>query len=304
MIKEFNDIKSSDNWHSIEFVDKGWSDDKKYHIITKSNEHLLLRLSNTETYDIKKKEFDVIRKVSKLGFEMSIPYEFGRCKKGVYMILKWIVGLSMEEAIVEKSLNDQYQLGYEAGLIQKKIHEVDIDVEKFSWIDYFNNKIERKKKMYNNSPRKYKRGEIFLDYIEKTRLLLENKSLVLQHGDYHIGNMVLNEEGKVGIFDFNRFDYGDPWEEFNRIVWDVNKSPAFATGRIDGYFNSEVPEEFFKFLGLYIACNTLSSLPWALDYGEKDIQTMISQADDILCYFNDFKLIVPTWYSETKRKMK
>jgi len=33
-------------------------------------------------------------------------------------------------------------------------------------------------------------------------------------------------------FDFNRLDYGDPWEEFNRIVWCAGISKQFASGRI------------------------------------------------------------------------
>lgn len=29
--------------------------------------------------------------------------------------------------------------------------------------------------------------------------------------------MIISPEGKLSIIDFNRNDYGDPWEEVNRI---------------------------------------------------------------------------------------
>jgi|GEM_PF-4231484 len=59
--------------------------------------------------------------------------------------------------------------------------------------------------------------------------------------------------------DFDRYDFGDPWEEFNRIVWSAAASPHFATGQLRGYFSDKPPQEFFKLLAFYIASNTISS---------------------------------------------
>lgn len=298
---KFKDIEGYETWASIEFVNKGWSKDKKYHIITKTGEHLLLRISDADSYEAKKKEFQMIKSVSNLGFDMSTPYGLGKCKEGVYMILKWIQGTCLEEVIETFTLEDQYRLGYEAGEILKKIHGVKIDIVPFSWADKFNKKIDIKIKQYEACPLKFKRGYLFIDHIEKTRHLLKNEPLVLHHGDYHIGNMVLNQVDKISVIDFNRFDYGGPWEEFNRIVWDCEKSPAFATGRVDGYFGSKVPKDFFRLLGLYIASNTLSSLPWAIPFGQKQIKVMTDQAEMILKDFDEFKSVVPAWYLKTKK---
>ena len=61
------------------------------------------------------------------------------------------------------------------------------------------------------------------------------------------------------------------WEEFNRIVWCAQAAPAFASGMVDGYFDGDVPMEFWKLLALYICSNTLSSLPWAIPFGEGEV---------------------------------
>lgn len=47
--------------------------------------------SDWESYDAKKKEFDIITKYSKLGIQMSMPVEFGICNhdKNVYMLFNW-----------------------------------------------------------------------------------------------------------------------------------------------------------------------------------------------------------------------
>lgn len=48
--------------------------------------------------------------------------------------------------------------------------------------------------------------------------LLNGRTQSYQHGDYHVGNMIISPDNALSIIDFNRSDFGDPWEEFNRIV--------------------------------------------------------------------------------------
>lgn len=300
----FYDIPSSVTWASIELVDKGWSSDKKYHVITESNNHLLLRVSDISTYENKVQEFEILEKLSKLNLAMSNPYVFGTCSQGVYMLLDWVEGEDMEQSLGELSLIKQYELGLEAGFILKDIHDVDIDIEPFSWEEKFNAKIDSKIKKYTECPLQYDNGQIFIDYLESSRYLLKDRPIMFHHGDYHCGNMILTPDKHVGIIDFNRYDHGDPWEEFNRIVWDIQTSPAFAAGRIDGYFNNDIPKDFFKLLALYIASNCLSSLPWAIPFGEKEVQVMKNQAEYILKYFDFFDFEIPSWYKNIKNEIK
>ena len=112
--------------------------------------------------------------------------------------------------------------------------------------------------------------------------------------------MMVDENGILTIIDFDRDDFGDPWEEFNRIVWCAQAAPSFAAGMVDGYFENSVPLDFWKLLALYISTNTLSSLPWAVSFGEKEIQTMRKQAVEVLLWYQNMTNPVPTWYAEGK----
>lgn len=195
----------------------------------------------------------IIKKLSSLDFEMSNPCDFCKCTEGVYMLMEWIEGEDMEKVLPTLSFIKQYKLGCEAGKIMKNIHDLDIEFEQFDWYEKFSKKITKKIQLYNNCDLKYDNGHLFIEYINKSKELLKDRPLTFHHGDFHIGNMIYSKSKHVGIIDFNRFDFGDPWEEFNRIVWDTTVSPAFATGRLNGYFNGEIPLEFFELLALYLS---------------------------------------------------
>ena len=61
-------------------------------------------------------------------------------------------------------------------------------------------------------------------------------------------------------------------------------------------FDGEVPMEFWKLLALYISSNTLSSLPWAIPFGQGEIDVMKKQAADILDWYDGMTNVVPKWY--------
>jgi aminoglycoside phosphotransferase (APT) family kinase protein len=277
-------------------ITKGWSGDKKYCVTTADGTMYLLRISPIEQYERKKTEFEMMQRVAALGVPMCQPIEFGICDEGVYSLQSWFDGDDAESKIPMMSDTEQYVYGLEAGRILKKIHSIPAPETQEDWETRFSCKIDRKIKMYNDCPIKYENGQAFINYISKNRHLLKDRPQVYQHGDYHIGNMIIDKDAKLQIIDFDRDDFGDPWEEFNRIVWCSEKSPLFASGMVNGYFDGNIPMDFWKLLALYISSNTLSSVPWAIPFGQDEIDTMLNQAKEVLSWYDNMKNPVPTWY--------
>ncbi|MGE5654954.1 MAG: aminoglycoside phosphotransferase family protein [Bacillota bacterium] len=289
---------------SIEPLTRGSSTDKKYSVQTSSGERLLLRVADISEYEQKKREFEVVTAVSRLGIITSSPIDFGICADGksVYSLLAWIDGEEARDALLRLEEADQYALGVKAGGILKKIHSIPAPTTGIQdWGVRFRRKAESKIDKYMECPLKFSGDDLVIRYIRENEHLLDRRPQCFQHGDYHVGNMIITPAGELGIIDFNRFDYGDPWEEFNRIVWCANVSPRFASGRIDGYFGSEAPEEFFRLLALYIASNTLSSIYWAIPFGQAEIDTMMKQAAEVLDFYDGMKNPVPKWYAGVSR---
>lgn len=282
---------------SLTPVEKGWSGDRKYRAVLEDGTTVLYRVTPPESYARKREEFAYMRRAEALGVPMCRPLHFGVNSDGVYSVQSWIDGEDAETAVSCLSAREQYRLGFQAGKILRRLHTIPAPADAEEWELRFSRKLERKIAAYESCPIRYPEGERFLSCIAENRRLLRNRPQVMQHGDYHIGNLML-QNGQIFVIDFNRFDWGDPYEEFNRIVWCAQCSPAFAAGQVRGYFGGEPQEEFWRLLALYIASNTLSSLPWAIPFGQREIDTMLRQAQDVLHWYRGMREPVPLWYTE------
>lgn len=274
---------------------KGWSEDKKYYVIKEDDTKCLLRISKVERFEMRKTLFEILQELPNLHIPMCSAIEFGICADGVYTLYTWIEGEDASDVISMISKTEQYALGFESGEILKKIHSIPAPDNQEDWYTRFNRKTNIKVQKYIECGLHFDGDDKIIEYIENNRELLRNRPQCFQHGDYHIGNMMI-ENKELFIIDFDRFDFGDPWEEFNRIVWCAQAAPYFATGMVNGYFDGKPPLEFWKLLAFYICSNTLSSIPWAIPFGESEINIMIKQASTVIDWYDNMKNHVPSWY--------
>ena len=240
----FEDIKNSSDWQSVDKVSKGWSSDSKYFIKTKEGKMLLLRISDMEQYETKKKEYEIVEKYSKLGFLMSQPIDFGICNNGknVYMLLTWIEGKDLEEVLSDLTEEQQYQLGRQAGKILKKIHSIDVDINDIPKDTKKSKKLQQLSR-YEESHVRIDGDEIAIKYVKENIDLIWKEKPVYMHGDYHPGNLIYTDNGLIGVIDFNRWEVGDPYEEFYKLEsFGIENSIPYCIGQIDAYFD-ELPEE-------------------------------------------------------------
>lgn len=284
-------------------IKEGWSHDSKF-CVTDDERKYLLRIYHHCDFAIKKKEFELLQQLYSQGISMSEPIEISEYENGAISLWGWIEGDSLERVINDFSVVEQYQYGIEAGKILNGIHQIKAPSDILDWETRYQKKIQSKIDSYKACHLKYEDDSVFLRYVEENRNLIQNQPQVFHHGDYHINNLMIDENKQLVVIDFNRNDFGDPWEEFNRIVWSAQASEAFASGMIDGYFHHHVPEKFWKLLCLYISGNILSSLPWAIPYGEDEIQTMRNLANDVLSWYDHMNQDIPQWYLDYQSFLK
>jgi len=294
-------ISGSEGWLQAQEISYGWSGERKFRVIRRDGPDLLLRAGDGANYSKMRAIHEAMLPLNEFDLPASRAVDCGLTPDGqvAWSLLTYIDGEDAEGALPDMPESEQYRLGFEAGQVLQKIHSIPAPGSRPPWDEFFNAKIDRKRKRWHEVGYDMPGAQAAFDYIDSNRPLLAGRPQVLQHGDYHCGNMVVTPSGSVGVIDFNRLDWGDPWEEFNRIVWDVRASHAFARGRIDGYFAPEKPPElFWQLLALYVTNDQVSALPWAVGFGEGELEISKANFSAVLSWYDNFRTVIPSWYAE------
>lgn len=292
-------IESSAGWNSVTPVEKGWSEDRKYRIETDAGRSLLLRLSDPGKREEKRKEFEIITKYAGTGIKMSAPVEFGVCRGSgdVYMLLEWVEGQDLEEVLPELTEGEQYALGREAGKILRGIHSIPLSPEDVPRETKRPKKL-RQLALYEESSLRVPGDEIALRYVKENVDRIWRERPVYLHGDFHPGNLIYTPEGSIGVIDFNRWEIGDPYEDFYKLEsFGREVSIPYCVGQIDAYFDRRVPEDFWRALAVYVAQAALYSIKWAERFGQEDIDGMVRRCRTAFEDYDGFRRIVPQWYT-------
>ncbi|HEM5059125.1 TPA: phosphotransferase [Streptococcus suis] len=275
---------------------KGWSTDQKYKVQLEDGRLGLLRIAERPAYETKQAEFRLVQSLFGQDLPVAEPLSFWADDLSVYTLYEWVEGQDMNE--VASSLSDSvlYDLGCQSGKFLRILHALPIDQSLRDWNSFYQAKIDSKLATYQAASHSYPNGQAMIDFVQANRHLLEGRLIAYHHGDFHTGNFLLGADGKLKILDFDRYDIGDPWEEFNRLIFTADLSPAFARGQVDAYFEGAIPEEFWRLMALYVTVNSLGALSWAERVDPLQIPLMQEQAATISEWYADFTRWIPTWY--------
>jgi aminoglycoside phosphotransferase (APT) family kinase protein len=276
-------------------LNKGWSSDRKF-ILKSTQETVLLRILDSSKFHRKIQEINYLQQLDLAPVQFSQGLSGELIKNEVHYKTSYLLGQDLEEVIDSLSYEQQIELGYQAGVALKAIHSQIKIEETISWEKHYGSKMDRNIKAYKECGTRFVGDDLLINKLNELRNLINHRPVSFQHGDYHIGNFLLCEDGHLGILDFDRWDIGDPWEEFNRIVWTREKSPVFTRSMIMAYFEDQIPDHFFDLLFLYIGVNALASIPWASKYNDEEIKVMlklIQRFDDDTLHFTQTR---PLWF--------
>jgi len=292
-------------------VTRGYSFDEKYLCITGTGEKYLFRVTKSDDARVltsRREQFNLIRQLGDYSDLVPKAYYFwfSEDHRSCQMILEFFDGEDGEHSLKTLSEEVQYDIGYSAGVELRKLHKLSAPREYSSWsfLKW------RKYKWYCNEYNKNSlvpEGvdlEIVDTFIKKHKSFMDDISPTFQHDDFHPANLIIENGRLNGIIDFNRCDFGDPIHDFVPSAhFTRNISIPFAQGQIDGYFNGQVPMDFWKRYSLYCAMSIIPNIVWSVRY---DIQTGSHQEIEkafirIRTIYDDhdgFSSMIPGWYKE------
>ena len=278
-----------------ELISKGYSEEVKYKVIADKKYFLKISpQSFTKKKELELKYITLLEKEVKFPKLIEVRYE----SDFIHSLYEWIVGVDFRDYVTRLTDKELYQYGIQAGEFLKMIHSTSIEEYSVNWEEYYVQKSMKKIDSFRMANIYFPEIKTFINYIQIHQYLLQDRPISLCHGDFHVGNMMIDLETKeLVIIDFGSIEIGDPMEEFNRMIWNAQLSEEFATGLINGYFNGKnIPDEFWKLMAYYMACDVVGSIPWAVNYGNGQLTTMLERAKLVLDWFDDFKRVIPKFY--------
>ena len=201
-------------------ITQGWSDDYKHFALGADGKKYLLRVTPGKInpdfitlFEAQKKCASIISAAENIPMQqvpMSIPIECGKLDdihafcddilqhtEGTYAVYAWADGGAAEPAVAVMPAAEQYAFGLRAGRVLKYIHEVPAPDNVQNWEERINVSIENKLRLCRECSIKNDVADSFVEYIKANRHLLKNRPQTFRHGDYHIGNFLVNDSGEL-----------------------------------------------------------------------------------------------------------
>lgn len=295
--EQLGDISDYKNWLDIALIDTGLSGEKKYHITRNNGTELILRTSGIENY---KRHCDSAMFAQyiyeKLGLNMNLPIEVAACCHDTlaYTLYTWVDGLDADSKILNLHTPEQARFGEKAGVLLRKIHGVKAPENVLPWEAYYNRRLDEIIGRFRCIRISYRGDDETISFIENNRGLLKDRPQSALHGDFRSGNLVITNYDEFGVIDFGRWCWGDPYMDFQCIRRSC--SAPFSRGQINGYFEGDIPGDFFALMALYTAADTIRRICEAHDCGRAALDEAVAAAEKTVREYNRFEGLVPTWY--------
>ncbi len=287
------------HWHDVTPIKSGWTTDQKYKVTDAEGRAFFLRRTSAERlYDLKEEALLISAFRSK-GLPVAEVEAVGLSQNGEhsYLLLHWLEGLTLDSVLSTMTESEQYRIGCIAGRQLKRLHDTPLDIEAFSHRN-LKAKKERELNAYLTSDVREQDDQQIVAFIQQNMEMIGKGPKVLEHSDYHPGNLILTPQGDLAIIDFNGSHPGDAYEEFYKLeLFVIEQSEQFCIGQIHGYFNGDPPQAFWQAHSVYTAHAALYGLKWAKDHGsetDKDLERI--RLKRIFNHYDRFRQYIPKWY--------
>lgn len=280
----------------VEPVKEGWSGDGKYRITTAGGVGLL-RVSPADDYPRKEDEFAQIARLNQQSdaFPRAIDHGLSPDGKQCYVFYQWIEGRGALSVIPKLSEAEQFQHGVTAGKLLRVIHDLPQGrtVDSYAIISA---KMKTRRWQMRDHGLEFPGYETMIEFLERHLTLLKDATTTFQHGDFHLGNMLIDPTGRLRVIDFNRSNFGDPMEDFNQMfTFSRRDSIPFARGQLKGYFGELIPDSFYPHALCYIVMNGAFGLVWAKQFGVRETAVQHALVDQIRSDFDGLGSTRPKW---------
>ena len=294
------EIGLADRIRAVGFIDAGFSADRKYLVTLRDGAELVLRLSALGDEQARRFEFETIAQLRADGVLCPETIRFGIYQDLCFGLYSYIPGDCATDALPGLSVSEQYGIGIHAGKQLQVIHywsAPPVQVDEFA---------VRGAKYNKHSIQLSELGITFAGQVEAHKYakanmhLLQGRPTTFRHGDFHPSNLIIQRGELTGVIDFNRCDWGDPFDDFYKTAFfGFPVSEAFASGLVIGYFGGNPPDDFWPLYNLYVAATLPADIVWSHQLFPHELPKSITRVERITRTHDFHSGGPPTWFGSS-----
>jgi len=208
-------------------------------------------------------------------------------------IYDWVDGETLRSFLYNKTEMFCYEYGIKSSKLLKKLHEVNVNniVSEFNVDNYIAEILD----ILRSDECILKHKNLWIDLIvENADVLKIKKKDSIIHFDFKPKNIMVSN-GKLLLIDFDSFSIGNPWFDFyDKGLAIYKERQAFNKGVIDGYFNNNIPNDFWIFLKTISICTMIQMSSWSINKDNKDY--IFTVEEHLLKTYSNVLSNIPMWY--------
>lgn len=247
---------------SIRHLDEGFSSDLKF-VVSSGAGDLLLRVSPILEETQRRFEFDCIGRLHRKGIRCPEPVAFDTLSDWCFGLYTFFRGVCSLDVITGFGVEEQWAFGIAAGEQLRLMHE---SLEAPLSIDDFAVRGDK----YRSHTADFETLGIRLPgqdaadaYVKRNLQLLKDRPTTFRHGDFHLGNLIADGPRLAGVIDFNRCDWGDPYDDFYKTAYfGASYSADYACAVVSAYFGGTPPDDFWPIFNVYVAAVLPADIVW------------------------------------------
>lgn len=210
-------------------------------------------------------------------------------------VYPWIEGVELRELIKTKTPSECYQLGIRCGKLLKDIHNTTPTQlpTTFNVGDRLSDCLKVISRRSDLLPR---RSSYLSRVQEWKKLLCRQNQVALVHMDFVPKNIMVCSNELV-VIDWDSCIIADPWLDFfDKGLAMYPERQALNAGEIDGYFEGNVPPEFWPYFKALSIFALIQSAAWAINRNDT---ANVDPMETILCdSYENFERDIPAWYEQ------
>jgi len=305
---DFSDIPGSSSWLLVSRIKKGHSNDLKFCIIDEDHQKYFMRLTDPQTYERKKNDFEHLRKLVAIGSMVPEPVSFGPCQHGQYVhfLSRWIHGDAGEQKLLKLPPMFKYNLGTAAGFCLKEAHYYSlVQRSAYAWEQSQLDRWRKIRDLYRRGHSKIACFHKLEGMIENDLKLLAGRPQCLLHGNFTTDNIVLGHNNCLSLIGFNNSRYGDPLHDLASVVTVIRRTCLqYALGVLHCYYPHGIREKSMRLINLYAAIGLVEQVIFAQDTSQSALDAAVENVQVFMRDLQGCRQTMPIWYRQVRATCK